>query len=231
MIHSSIFLDFIYFYFHCLNRTFSGVYALFPLIRQKIPELVDLYHWFRSPYMYLPHRNTRRYYMKNQTVTDKPIPSASPNSVSVNRQYKDTVFRMLFSDRNNLLALYNAVSGCNYTDAEKLTIVTLENAIYLGMKNDLAFVLDMSIYLYEHQSTVNPNIPLRDLFYISAEYNNLVKDESLYSSALKKSPHLASSYFTTEPICRLTGWYIASPTHIWARFPIPTLSSRSPCSI
>ena len=55
--------------------------------------------------------------MKNQTVTDKPIPSASPNSVSVNRQYKDTVFRMLFSDRNNLLALYNAVSGCNYTDA------------------------------------------------------------------------------------------------------------------
>lgn len=95
---------------------------------------------------------------------------------------------MLFSDRNNLLALYNAVSGCNYTDAEKLTIVTLENAIYLGMKNDLAFVLDMSIYLYEHQSTVNPNIPLRDLFYISAEYNNLVKDESLYSSALKKIP-------------------------------------------
>ena len=138
--------------------------------------------------MYLPHHNPRRYYMKKQTVTDKPIPSASPNSVSVNRQYKDTVFRMLFSDRNNLLALYNAVSGCNYTDAEKLTIVTLENAIYLGMKNDLAFVLDMSIYLYEHQSTVNPNIPLRDLFYISAEYNNLVKDESLYSSALKKIP-------------------------------------------
>ena len=126
--------------------------------------------------------------MKNHSAADKPIPSASPNVVSVNRQYKDTVFRMLFSDRNNLLALYNAVSGCNYTDAAKLTIVTLENAIYLGMKNDLAFVLDMSIYLYEHQSTVNPNIPLRDLFYISAEYNNLVKDESLYSSALKKIP-------------------------------------------
>ena len=64
----------------------------------------------------------------------------------------------------------------------------MENAIYMGMKNDLAFILDMNLYLYEHQSTVNPNIPLRDLFYIAAEYQKLIDRKSLYSSAIQKIP-------------------------------------------
>ena len=59
-------------------------------------------------------------------------------AVKANRKYKDTVFRMLFSDRNNLLSLYNAVNGSNYEDPDALEIVTLENAVYMGMKNDLA---------------------------------------------------------------------------------------------
>ena len=107
---------------------------------------------------------------------------------TVNRNYKDTVFRMLFSDRKNLLSLYNAVSGAHYEDPEMLEIVTLENAIYMGMKNDLAFIIDTDLFLYEHQSTYNPNMPLRDLFYISSEYQKLVDKKSLYSSVLQKIP-------------------------------------------
>ena len=107
---------------------------------------------------------------------------------AANRVYKDTVFRMLFSDKERLLELYNAVAGKDYDNADKLEIVTLENAVYLGMKNDLAFLLNTNIYLYEHQSTVNPNMPLRDLFYISSEYSELVELKSLYSSALLKIP-------------------------------------------
>lgn len=109
----------------------------------------------------------------------KKVPAA-------NRNYKDTIFRMLFSDRESLLSLYNAVNKRNYTNPDDLEIVTLENAIYMGMKNDLAFILDMTLYLYEHQSTVNPNIPLRDLFYIAAEYQKLIDRKSLYSSANSK---------------------------------------------
>ena len=105
-----------------------------------------------------------------------------------NRNYKDTVFRMLFSDRKNLLSLYNAVSGAHYEDPKMLEIVTLENAIYMGMKNDLAFIIDTDLFLYEHQSTYNPNMPLRDLFYISSEYQKLVDKKSLYSSVLQKIP-------------------------------------------
>lgn len=107
---------------------------------------------------------------------------------AANRNYKDTVFRMLFSDRKNLLSLYNAISGSDYDNPELLKIVTLENAIYMGMKNDLAFIIDTDLFLYEHQSTYNPNMPLRDLFYISSEYQKLVDHKSLYSSALQKIP-------------------------------------------
>lgn len=110
------------------------------------------------------------------------------NTPVANRKFKDTVFRMLFSEKEALLSLYNAVNSSNYTDADALEIVTLENAIYMGMKNDLAFILDMNLYLYEHQSTVNPNIPLRDLFYIAAEYQKLIDRKSLYSSAIQKIP-------------------------------------------
>ena len=107
---------------------------------------------------------------------------------TANRNYKDTVFRMLFSDRKNLLSLYNAISGAHYDNPEMLEIVTLENAIYMGMKNDLAFIIDTELFLYEHQSTYNPNMPLRDLFYISSEYQKLVDKKSLYSSILQKIP-------------------------------------------
>ena len=95
-------------------------------------------------------------------------------TLTANRNYKDTVFRMLFSDRKNLLSLYNAVNQRDYKNPEDLEIVTLENAIYMGMKNDLAFIIDTNLYLYEHQSTYNPNMPLRDLFYICSEYQKLV---------------------------------------------------------
>ena len=104
------------------------------------------------------------------------------------REYKDTVFRMLFSDKEKLLSLYNAMNDRHYENAEDLKIVTLKNAIYMGMKNDLAFMVDTQICLYEHQSTKNPNMPLRDMFYISLEYQAYVNNKSLYSSTLQKLP-------------------------------------------
>ena len=129
----------------------------------------------------------------NETTKRTPV---------ANRKFKDTVFRMLFSDKEALLSLYNAINNSHYTDSGALEIVTLENAIYMGMKNDLAFILDMNLYLYEHQSTTNPNIPLRDLFYIAAEYQKLVDKKSLYSSALQKipNPHFIVFYNGSTPI-------------------------------
>lgn len=95
---------------------------------------------------------------------------------------------------------YNAVNRTSYTDAEDLTVVTLENAVYMNMKNDVAFLLDNRLSLYEHQSTWNPNMPLRDLFYVSRTYQGLVKDETLYSSKRLRlpAPHFLVFYNGTE---------------------------------
>ena len=106
----------------------------------------------------------------------------------VNRNYKDTVFRMLFQDRENLLSLYNAVNGTAYDNPEELEINTLENAIYMAMHNDVSFVIDTMLSLYEHQSTYSPNLPLRYLFYISDLYSKITKDENLYGEKMIKIP-------------------------------------------
>lgn len=106
----------------------------------------------------------------------------------VRRDYKDTLFRMIFREKEPLLSLYNAVNGTDYENADELEIVTLENAIYMNMKNDLAFLMDFYLNIYEHQSTFSPNMPLRDLFYISRELQNLVDTGVLYRTTLVKIP-------------------------------------------
>ena len=83
------------------------------------------------------------------------------------RAYKDRIFRMIFKEKRALLALYNAMNDTAYQDPEELVITTLENAIYLGMKNDVSFMICDRLFLYEHQSTKNPNMPLRNLLYVA----------------------------------------------------------------
>ena len=93
----------------------------------------------------------------------------------INRRYKDRLFRFVFHDKKDLLELYNAINGTDYKDTKELEINTLENVLYLGMKNDLSFLLCSSINLYEHQSTWNENMPLRGLFYFSDLYQRYLK--------------------------------------------------------
>ena len=69
-----------------------------------------------------------------------------------------------------LLQLYNALNGTNYEDASLLQVVTIESAVYVVMMNDLAFIIAGTLNLYEHQSSVNPNMPVRFLIYLAQEY-------------------------------------------------------------
>ena len=114
--------------------------------------------------------------------------SNSGNQVTANEKYKDSVFRKLFHQKKELLELYNALNDSNYTREEDLEIVTLESSLFLSMRNDLAFILDFRLHLYEHQSTPSPNMPLRDLFYVAQEYKKLVSQKSLFSERLIKIP-------------------------------------------
>ena len=110
------------------------------------------------------------------------------NLLKAKRNYKDTLFRMIFKEPKQLLSLYNAVNDTDYQNSEELQVVTLENAIYMNMKNDLAFIIDCRMSLYEQQASVNPNMPLRDLFYVAKEYQGMVSEESMYSSRLINLP-------------------------------------------
>ena len=108
---------------------------------------------------------------------------------AVIRNHKDTIFRMIFKDKKNLLGLYNAINDTSYDNPDDLEITTLENAIYMSVKNDISCVVDMRLNLYEHQSTVNPNMPLRDLDYVSRTYAEFYRNEDIYSSKLIKIPN------------------------------------------
>ena len=110
------------------------------------------------------------------------------DSLTVNRTFKSTLFIMLFEDRKNLLELYNAITGKHYADPELLEINTLENVIYMSMKNDVSFLIDGRLSLYEHQSTKNPNLPLRFLLYISHLYSRLTVKANLYGERIVQIP-------------------------------------------
>ncbi len=111
------------------------------------------------------------------------------------RNHKDGLFCRLFSDRENALSLYNALTGSSYADADGLEIVTLEDAVYLSQKNDCAVCVQTSLALFEQQSSWNPNMPLRGLLYFAAEYAGWLARHKVdvHSSTLVKIP--SPSYF------------------------------------
>ena len=96
-----------------------------------------------------------------------------------NRKHKDRLFQKVFERKEDLLALYNAVNHTSYTNAEELEITTLDDVIYLSMKNDLSFIISATLNLYEHQSTFNANMPIRGLLYFARLYEAYIKKNKL----------------------------------------------------
>ena len=137
-----------------------------------------------------------------------------------NREYKDGLFRMVFQKKEDLLSLYNALNGSSYTDPDELEVNTLGNVLYLTRKNDISFLISGMMNLYEHQSTCNPNMPMRGLFYFSRLYEKYiaVQDINIYSSAAKTFPfprHVVFYNGTAEEpdrkVLRLSDLYEAVP--------------------
>lgn len=128
--------------------------------------------------------------------------------MKVNRKYKDRLFRIVFREKEDLLDLYNAVNGSNYDNPEELEIMTIEDVIYVHMKNDVAFLLSDLLNLWEHQSTFNPNMPARGLGYFSQLYNSTSKNTELISTAANRKASISAIYRFLQrqkKICR-SGW-------------------------
>ncbi len=111
----------------------------------------------------------------------------------VNRKYKDRLFCTIFGKekyKKYALQLYNAVNGSDYKDTSDLQIITLDDALYLKMKNDVAYLMINVIAVYEHQSTINPNMPVRGFMYSGELYSKYISliDANIYGSKLVKLP-------------------------------------------
>ena len=107
-----------------------------------------------------------------------------PGIDATRRTFRDTLFRSIYSGKDDrskrwLLSLYNALSGKNYTDISALEITTIDDVIYVTMKNDLSFLINSEMHLFEQQSTVNPNMPLRGLLYFAQLYQKEVAKRKL----------------------------------------------------
>lgn len=109
-------------------------------------------------------------------------------SVTINRTYKDRLFKIIFEGKKELLSLYNALTGKNYQNPDELEINTIDDVIYMHLKNDMSFILDDWQNLFEQQSTFNPNQPLRGFFYFADLYKVKYFGKKIYSTRLLKIP-------------------------------------------
>lgn len=115
------------------------------------------------------------------------MPNTTDN-IRINRRYKDRLFRILFTDKKHALELYNALNNSNYTNEDDLEIRTLEDVVWIKMKNDLAFLIHDVLALYEHQSTLNPNMPVRGFLYFADLFRGILKDKNPYGTKLIALP-------------------------------------------
>ena len=108
----------------------------------------------------------------------------------INRKYKDSVFRMIFSEKDKLIELYNAIFDTTYTEDDSVDITTIEDVIFKTMKNDISFVMDGKfVLLVEHQSSINNNMCLRDLLYAAELIMRMIDPKDLYKEAPVKIPN------------------------------------------
>lgn len=107
-----------------------------------------------------------------------------------NRNVKSALFPNIFAEKKELVELFNAVNGTTYQDSDDFEINTIEGILYMTTKNDVSFLVEGTMNLYEQQSTYNPNMPLRGLLYFAQLYHKFIKTRRLniYTSKLQKIP-------------------------------------------
>ena len=104
-------------------------------------------------------------------------------SLDVNDEYKDRLFKFVFGNPEHkdwTLSLYNAVNGTSHTDISTLDYTTVEDVVYMNMKNDVSFLIDFAMNLYEQQSTYNPNMPIRFLIYAGLIYSKYAQTQGRF---------------------------------------------------
>ena len=141
---------------------------------------------------------------KNKQIKKREISQMPESSLKVsqkkssaksqaNEKYKDRVFSTLFGNPEHkgwTLALYNAVNNSHYQNPNDIQFNTIDNALFLGIHNDVSFIIAFELNLWEHQSTPNPNMPMRFLRHIVQLYDKyiILSKYNAFSSRLQQLP-------------------------------------------
>ena len=141
--------------------------------------------------------------------------------MGANREYKNTVFTELFSNADNLIELYNALSGGCYDSDTTVEINTLEEVLFMDMMNDISFTIgDKVVVLIEHQSSICENAPLRLLLYVARVFEKIVDKRAMYRQKLMKIPmpefivlYNGKDSFPDEKTLYLSDAFLEMPDH------------------
>ncbi|MDR2257543.1 MAG: Rpn family recombination-promoting nuclease/putative transposase, partial [Treponema sp.] len=154
--------------------------------------------------------------------------------MGLNKQYKDSVFSLLFSEPDVLRELYGAICGVPLDPSIPVTINTLEGALFMERINDISFEIARKlVVLLEHQSTINPNMALRLLMYIARIYEKIIDSRKIYS--VKKlavpRPEFIVLYNGVEPypdesVLRLSGSFEESGLPVLSAAPALELAVK-----
>lgn len=137
-----------------------------------------------------------------------------------NREVKDSAFTAYFKDPRNACQLYAAL-GKEEVSPEDITYMTLEGVLFIARKNDMAFtVKNRILVISEHQSTINENMPLRDVIYLGRTLEKLIDERSIYHrrQMMIPTPEFYVFYngddpFPVEKIMRLSDAYLEKVDH------------------
>ena len=137
-----------------------------------------------------------------------------------NREVKSTLFAKLFEDNESKIELFNALTGEDIGPNTEILEVTLDDALYHGKKNDMGFIVDgRFLILNEHQSTINENMPMRELQYVARTFETITASKELYKAKLIKvpMPEFFVIYTGDKPwgkdFLRLSDCFMTSPVH------------------
>ena len=130
---------------------------------------------------------------EENSLLKKQIEEYALDKKDAKKDYKDRLFKFIFGNpenRNWTLSLYNAVNGTDYSNPDEIQFNTIADAVYMRMKNDVSFIIAFEMNLWEHQSTFNPNMPMRFFIYGGRLYEKYIatSDYYQYSSSLQPVP-------------------------------------------
>ena len=143
-------------------------------------------------------------------------------STKANQKWRDSLFTKLFSTPESVLTLYNALTDNHYPPGTPIEITSLENVLCMGRYNDISFTIDGKlVVLIEHQSTINPNMPIRLLLYVAGIYDKILQGSALHSTKLVKIPtpefmvlYNGTADYPNEVTLNLSEAYHIIPNHV-----------------